>query len=273
MEWTELRGDDQVRTATAALFYDDFSGALETEWTPLVLDPAETRRASWRLDAGVLRQDVDIAGGDASPESPDKPGTVYLAEGVAAADVALETHAWATSGAYGLIFRWRDPRNYYRFSVGLQRFRLVRVSDGVVTELWSRVEGYVPDAPTLLAVQTEGSRIRCQVGERLVCDISREAPGPGDGGRLRSVHLELHHRGLRRAAGSPVARLHARARSGLHRGARGQPAAVHGLFREPRRVRPAVLATGDAVHTCSASAGTATIARPARRGAGGRPGR
>ena len=179
VQWAGLCGDERLLTQPVpCLLLDDFSGLLATAWTPLVLDPAETRAADWHLDGGTLRQDVDVAGGDPAPDSPDKPGTVYLAASVEAADVAVETVGWAGSGAYGLVFRWLGAEDYYRFSVGPQRFRLVRVRAGAVVELWSSAQGYVPDAPTRLAVQAEGPRLRCQVDERLVCDVTEADPGP-----------------------------------------------------------------------------------------------
>ena len=184
VEWTDLEGDLRIHTQVAGLLYDDFAGELATGWTALVLDPAETRAANWHLDAGVLRQDVDVAGGDRSPGSPDKPGTVYLGEGVDAGDVAVETLAWARDGAYGLVFRWRGTGDYCRFSVEPRRSRLVKVQGGVVQELWSSPEGYTADRPTRLAVQAEGARIRGQVDERLVCDLEDPDPGAPSSGTV-----------------------------------------------------------------------------------------
>jgi hypothetical protein len=133
----------------------------------------------------VLRQDVDIAGGVAGSASAEKPGTVYIATGVDQADVALETRAWSDAGAFGLVFRWQGRGDYYRFSVGLDRFRLARVRGGIVRQLWSSREGFAPGVPSRLVVQVEGTRIRCQVDDRLVCDLrddAADAPGSGSVG-------------------------------------------------------------------------------------------
>ena len=176
VEWTALAGDDQLRTQVPGLLFDDFSGDLANRWTALVLDPDEPRAANWHPSGGVLLQDVAVAGGDASASSPDKPGTVYLSGEADAADFAVETVAWAASGAYGLVFRWTDPQSYYRFSLEPRRSRLVKVDAGAVEELWSSRDGYVANAPTRLAVQAEGTRIRCQVDERLVCDLEDGDP-------------------------------------------------------------------------------------------------
>ena len=262
VEWRDLRGDDELHTAVASLLYDDFSGALATEWTPFVLDESETRASNWHLAGGVLLQDVAIAGGDPSPDSPDKPGTAYIAEDVTVANVALETRAWATSGAYGLVFRWQGPGDYYRFSAGPQWLRLVKVAGGVVTELWSRAEGYVPDAPTLLAVQAEGARVRCQVDERLVCDVQDTSDAPPASGAV----------GLYTWSSATAAFDEVRARTWPGAALTAESAFTAELqasrplftdaFDDLDAFSAEVLATGDAVTTCSAAGGVATVARP-----------
>lgn len=259
VEWTDLRRDDTLQTAVASLLYDDFSGTLATLWAPFVLDPDETRAANWHLDAGVLRQGVAIAGGDPLPDAPDKPGTVYVAEDVSAVDVALETRAWATAGAYGLVFRWQGPDDYYRFSAGTQRLRLVRVAGGVVEELWSRAEGYVPDAPTALAVQVEGVRIRCQVDERLICDVLDDAvPAAGAVGLYtwNSTTAAFDEVRARVWPGAALA-----AESAFTAELQASRPLFTDAFDDLGAFRAQVLATGAPVTTCSATGGVATVAR------------
>ena len=177
VEWVALAADDAVRSAVPGLLYDDFSGDAPR------LDRvcARSRRdaaAGWHLDGGVLRQDVRspaASGGRFSRQA----GHGYVADGVDAAGVAVETLAWAEGGGFGLVFRWQGPDDHYRFSVGAQRLRLVRVAAGGA-ELWSEPGWYDAGVPTRLGVQAEGARIRCQVDERLVCDIvERRSRRPG----------------------------------------------------------------------------------------------
>ena len=173
VEWTSLAADEQLRADVPGLLYDDFSGTLGTAWSAHLLDPAETRAPGWHLDGGTLVQDVEIDG-----------GTVYVSADVDAADVAVETVGWAQSGSFGLVFRWRSSADLYRFSITPDRQRLVRVSGGAVRELWSAPGGYAPGVPTLLAVTAEGARIRCQVGERLVCDVVDAEAGAATAGSV-----------------------------------------------------------------------------------------
>ena len=244
-------GDVRVRTQVPGLLYDDFSGDLATAWTVVVLDPGELLAANWHLDGGVLRQDVDLAG-----------GTVYLSEDVDVADVALETLAWAGSGGYGLVLRWQPNGDHYRFSVEPQHHRLVAVQGGVVRELWSSRDGYLPDAATRLAVQVEGARIRCQVDERLVCDVSDPDPDAPASGAV----------GLYAAASTTAAFDEMRARSwpgSALAGRRGHVAELEAsrplftdAFEDLDAFEVQYLLSGAAPGGSSASAGTATIARP-----------
>jgi hypothetical protein len=251
VQWTSLSGDLRVRTQVPGLLYDDFSGDLATAWTTVVLDPAEPRGANWHLDGGVLRQDVDLAG-----------GTVYLSEDVDAADVALETVAWAGSGAYGLVFRWQANGDHYRFSVEPHHQRLVAVQGGAIRELWSSRDGYQQDAATRLVVQTEGQRIRCQVDERLVCDVADPDPNAPATGSV----------GLYTAASATAAFDEVRARPWPGTGLAPERGYVADLevtrplftdaFEDLEAFEIQYLLTGAPASGSSASTGTAIIAPP-----------
>ena len=262
VEWDALAADEAVRTQVPGLVFDDFSGTLATAWAAHVLDPEETRAAGWRLDGGVLRQDVDIAGGDPAAASPDKPGTAYVADDVDAAGVAVETLAWATTGSFGLVFRWQGDADHYRFSVGAQRIRLVRVRAGTASELWSAPGAYEPGVPTRLVVQADGARIRCQVDERLVCDVVEPGLEPAPAGSVglytwnsdSAAFDELRARtwpGLALAEARPyTAELEA-----------SRPLFTD-AFDDLAAFEQVVLSTGAAAVAGSAAGGTATLARP-----------
>ncbi|MFI0446901.1 hypothetical protein [Actinomadura sp. 6N118] len=264
VEWLGLAGDDHVRAALPGLLYDDFSGTLETVWTPHVLDQAETRAANWHLENGVLLQDVDVAGGDRAAVSPDKPGTAYICVDVDVADLAVETLAWAANGAFGLVFRWQGTGDYYRFSVGAQRLRLTRVRGGIARDLWSSPGSYEPGAATRLAVQAEGARIRCQMDERLVCDVVEDDPGGAASGGVglytwssdSAAFDELRARAWPGTALAPECLYTAELQA-------TRPLFTD-AFDDLAAFEQVVLSTGGAATTSSASGGTATIARPRR---------
>ena len=246
VEWTSLAADEELRAAVPGLLYDDFSGALATAWTAHLLDPAETRAAGWHVTGGTLVQDVEIDG-----------GTAYVAADVDVADVAVETVGWADSGSFGLVFRWQGTGDLYRFSITPERQRLVRVSGGTARELWSAPGGYAPGVPTLLAVQAEGGRIRCQVGERLVCDVvDADAAAAGSVGLYSynsdsTVFDELRARVWPGAALAP------------ERPYTAELEASRPLFTDPfedlAAFDPVVLSTGAAAAGSSAAGGVATI--------------
>ena len=259
VQWASLSSDLRIHTQVPGLLYDEFSGEVSTNWTTVVLDPTEPRDANWHLDGGVLRQDVDLT-----------DGTVYLSVDVDAADLALETLAWAGSGEYGLVFRWQANGDHYRFSVEPQHQRLVAMQGGAVRELWASRDGYTPDAATRLAVQVEGQRIRCQVDERLVCDVADldpDAPASGSGSGSGSGSV-----GLYTAASTTVAFDEVRARSwpgtalAPQRGHVAELEASRPLFTDAFEDLDAFtvqyLTSGEDAGGSSAGAGTATIARP-----------
>ena len=250
VDWLGLAGDQQVRSQAPGLLYDDFSGTLASAWTPYVLDAAETQTADWHLDGGVLRQDVVLA------------GTAYVSDDVDVADVALDALGWASSGEFGVVFRWQGAADHYRFSIGRRRSRLVRVRGGVSVELWSQPIAYEPGVPTWLVVQAQGARIRCQIGERLVCDLDEAGLTTAPSGSV----------GLYSADGDSAAFDEVRARpwpGNALAPARAYTAelfATRPLFTDAfddlGAFEPVTLSSGAAVSTCSAGGGVAVIARP-----------
>jgi hypothetical protein len=256
--WEDLKRNDCVRLASNALLHDDFSGNSAVRWTAFVLDRNERRQPAWTIADGVLAQTVDIAGGESRPDSPDKPGTVFIASGIRVANVAIETTAAAKNGACGIVFRWRGPDDYYRFSVEPDRHRLVRVQDGVASELWSRLTPYTADVPMLLAVQVDGGRVRCQVDELLACDVLVADAGAGGAVGLycwNSTNVVFEEIRARHWPGPALA---------PRRAYNAELEATRPLFTDPFHDMSAFdaqdLATGAPATTVSAFAGIAVVA-------------
>ena len=74
--------------------------------------------------------------------------------------------AWSSAG---------PTLSYYRFSLS-RAVPACQWTPAPSTSCGRRADGYVANAPTRLAVQAEGTRIRCQVDERLVCDLEDGDP-------------------------------------------------------------------------------------------------
>ncbi len=182
---SELTTTDQVvRAGTATLLDDDFTGGL-TGW--VAQDDGTTGGPSaWAAGTGLV-QTAAIGDGSTSATAIEKLGTMLLAGDADWADLSFETEVASGSGAVGLVFRHAGVGDYYRLSLDTTfgYRRLVRVSGGVFTELWSDTTAYTPGATMALLVQVQGTRIRAQVNEELLFDLTDDdasAPTAGQVG-------------------------------------------------------------------------------------------
>ncbi len=130
-------------SATGVLFGDDFSGSLAS-WS--VFDEGTTSAPSnWHIDAGTLRQSSNIYGGSSSGSALPKPGTYLLAGSGGWTDYTFSTRLMSTDDdGMGVMFRYEDSDNYYRFSMDAQRKyrRLVKKVGGAFTLLAEEAVGY-----------------------------------------------------------------------------------------------------------------------------------
>ncbi|MGD9161169.1 MAG: tetratricopeptide repeat protein [Desulfobacteraceae bacterium] len=87
--------------------------------------------SSWYISADHLKQSSNIYGGEDSGSIPDKPGTYAIAGSMEWRDYSLEVKLLShDDDAIGVIFRYIDDDNYYRFSMDSSRSykRLVKKS-------------------------------------------------------------------------------------------------------------------------------------------------
>ncbi|PYQ68367.1 MAG: hypothetical protein DMF53_00315, partial [Acidobacteria bacterium] len=142
-----------------ALLRDRFAAGDLTGWTRI--DEAPGTQPSSLAAAGgeaILRSFVQQGAG------PTYPGTyAYAGEG-GWKDVVYSARLRCPSGgALGLVFRGRDLKNYYRFSMnsapGPYR-RLVKRVNGQLTVLWQDGGAYAPDQTHEVTVVAVGSSLR-----------------------------------------------------------------------------------------------------------------
>ena len=149
---------------------------VETPPTPLILwqpalvdrtgldvvdDPAATGGPSaWAAASGTLSQTAVIAATSAEPAAF---ATYALAHGVDVDDATFAVRLASTgAGAIGVIFRYQDDDNYYRFSMhrsGGYR-RLIRKFAGVVSVLWQDPQIYDQNRKYDLTIAMQGSSLR-----------------------------------------------------------------------------------------------------------------
>ncbi len=116
-------------------------GDLQTRGWLVVDDPAANTSgpSAWTVQAGALRQTSNIYGGSsASTPEPDRPGSYFVYGAASFADGYLEARMHnGDDDAFGLLLRYADHDNHYRFEWDRQRRRqrLVKVVAGVAMEL------------------------------------------------------------------------------------------------------------------------------------------
>ena len=117
-------------------FGDDFTdGVWPGPWT--VVDEGTTDAPShWFVQNGILNQNSNIFGGDAS--ALPTPGTYALIGQTTWTNYTVAVKMRSTDDdGIGLMFGYKDRNNYYRFSMDRQQGyrRLVKVVNGVFTKL------------------------------------------------------------------------------------------------------------------------------------------
>lgn len=161
------------------LFRDRFDQGDFSAWS--ILDQGTIAGGSnWEIRDGVLHQSSNIHEPPNDRDSPWKLGTMALAGDETWTDVLVRVRLRAfDDDAVGVVFRYTDENNYYRFSMDSERSyrRLVSVTNGVISDLWEddyqfesgrpyelqfllredRIEGYVDGVP-MLAIRNEDHR-------------------------------------------------------------------------------------------------------------------
>ena len=142
------------------LLDEPFAGEL-TGWT-IVDEGALGAPSAWSIDpVQGLVQTSSISGG-ATWADPAKPGTEAVAGDGTWTDYRLTVRLTsATDQAIGVIARYSDAGDYYRFSMdsaGGYR-RLVRKQGGVVTILWQDGVAFQPGREYVLTLDLAGDRI------------------------------------------------------------------------------------------------------------------
>jgi hypothetical protein len=115
----------------------------------------------WQVSEGSLKQTSDIKDGHSSATEPEKLGTYALGGDAAWTDLRLMVRlASFDEDSIGVMFRYRDKDNYYRFSMDKWDYhRLIKKVNGVVTVLWQAALSYEVGRDYLVTIDCEGSRL------------------------------------------------------------------------------------------------------------------
>ncbi|MBU0992784.1 MAG: DUF1080 domain-containing protein [Proteobacteria bacterium] len=159
--------------------------ALPEDWQ--VVDDGEYDRPSlWSMTDDVIYQKSNIYGGSDLAVSPVKPGT-HLVSGESEWKDYIFTGMMLSSDddAIGVIFRYQDENNYYRFSMDSQRNyrRLIKKVDGYVITLAEDSWTYEKDRWYAFKIIVVGKSIKVHMNGQLVFDVQDDAISSGKVGR------------------------------------------------------------------------------------------
>ena len=155
-------------------FIDYFNSGRLDGWT--VHDEGTVSAPSrWQVVNYQLKQSSNIYGGSTARSDIRKPGTNIVAGNPAWKnyDVSVRMRTFDDDGV-GVVFRYADKNNHYRFSMDRQRGyqRLVKKVNGVYTLLAQNSRGYSTNTSYLLRVVAVGSSLQILVDGVVVFTVN-----------------------------------------------------------------------------------------------------
>lgn len=167
-----VRAGDTTSRTRLRHYANDFTIGGLTGLT--IVDQGGTSGPSqWSVQNGVLRQDANIGDNDGSSTGVPKLGTVALLPPMLLDQELVARVRTDDNDAIGVVLRWQDGQNHYRFSLDAERGyrRLVKVVQGVWTVLWQSDADYVPNAWHTIQCSARGDRLRVQWDGLPLCEV------------------------------------------------------------------------------------------------------
>ena len=129
----------------------------------IVDEGTEGGPSDWKVSAGHIIQTSNIHGGSVSREVPDKPGTMAIVSSVPWENIRLTAilRSSEDDDAIGIVFRYQDANNYYRFSMDRERKyrRLIKKLNGNISILWEDDVAYNQNQPYAVTIEAYGRRM------------------------------------------------------------------------------------------------------------------
>jgi hypothetical protein len=166
---------DDVLEARRLLFQDTFEDPdFSARWTRHDQTTHGATTSMWQVENGELRQTSNLYG--LSYDSLPKPGTYVVAGDPTWQDITFKaTLRSDDDDAIGVIFRYQDEQNYYRFSMDRQRRyrRLVKFEEGQAELLYddNTQEGFELGEPYEVEVQLTTANGATHIAIRLNSSI------------------------------------------------------------------------------------------------------
>jgi|GEM_PF-476606 len=153
---------DEFDTTAGLIYREDFGPNALDHYT-IIDEGTSSGPSAWSVLAGAIVQTSNIYGGSLSAVPPDKPGTLAILKASSAwTNVRIRTtFSSGDDDAIGIVFRYADADNYYRFSLDRQRSyrRLVKKAGGVVTVLWQDSGDYNVGQSYTLTIDAVGDHL------------------------------------------------------------------------------------------------------------------
>ncbi len=182
-EELSLQVTDADAPPAVELFSENFSDSSLSGWS-VWDDGIYTAPSDWDVEAGELVQRSNIWGGSQRAVLP-KPGTYLLYDnGMGWLDYRASFVMRAEDDdALGIMFRYRDADNYYRFSWDSQRIyrRLVKNEGGVFTELAVDHVPYVQGQNYQVEIVAYGTQLEVWIDGIRIFQVARQCPSTGLG--------------------------------------------------------------------------------------------
>ncbi|TVZ41986.1 YD repeat-containing protein [Alteromonadaceae bacterium 2753L.S.0a.02] len=155
-----------VNTSSSVLLEANFDNQDLSGWQ-IVDNGAKMGPSSWYFDNGALCENSNIY----TDTGPSRPGTyAAYSSGASWSDYeASVTLLSSDDDGIGLLFRYVDDNNYYRFSMDSQRAyrRLVKKQNGVFTVLFEDNTPYILNQPYGLRVSAQGNSLSIWLDDQL----------------------------------------------------------------------------------------------------------
>lgn len=171
--------------------FDNIAKTISVDGTPNLSGGS----SAWKIPRlGAVVQTSNIWGGTPDGTDPVKPGTMLVHGSVDWTDYRLSVYlrsatvvaidkvtATVSEGAIGVVFRYLDANNYYRFSMDRQRKyrRLVRVAMGTHTILAEDDFVYRQDQDYLITIEAVGSSLCVYQDGALVFGVTNDSMNHG----------------------------------------------------------------------------------------------
>ena len=160
--------------------------------------------SAWFISKGVITQSGNLYGGNNQRDSIRKPGTYALNGDIGWADYSMKIEMQSRDDdAIGIMFRYRDAKNYYRFSMDRQRAyrRLVKNVNGVMTVLAEDNVPYQSNTWYAVTAKVTGPRLEIYMDGKLLFGVTDESLKSGRiglyswgnaGSDFRNLLMTLH---------------------------------------------------------------------------------